>query len=277
MAMGFSGQASFWSFMVDFHVTTIKGWGRQPQFIAHNGRFFLNDFWFGSFVQNYGEVSSALQTPVGVNFGWFLVFLLQASALVVWFAQLVKPLLPKRGLWSLMVLVFPWASFIMGLAQCQIHSNIEYHQFGNAEAIPYFGLWIASVSVVLLSISYWRSPETETLKRFGLRKLALTFFFLSVIAFLLFNEAEFQTKVTKLMYVQRTVENGELPGDPQKWTADFNRIAFIAEIFRARVIYNTPEYYYCELEVPAVSYGTLISILSSVGYYAKEPIFLHLN
>jgi hypothetical protein len=264
---------SFFSFMVDFRIVTVS---YPPlDIIEHSGRLFLFDFWFGSFVQHYIASSSIYQRPVGLNVGWFLVFLLQVTTLIVWFAELIgSP--PRRGIWALLVLVFPWASFILGLTQCYVHSTIEYGQSGGIGALPHFGLWIVSISVFLLLISFWRSRETETLRKFGRRKLALSIVIVLLVGFLIANELEFQTGVTKGMYVEKTTEPGESLADAQEWTTDFNRILAVASLFRARIERNYPKHFYCYLEVPVVSYGALAHILNSMGYTAREPTFSHL-
>jgi len=51
----------------------------------------------------------------------------------------------------------------------------------------------------------------------------------------------------------------------------------VASFFRARIIYNSPEYAYCGLEVPVVSYAILAALLNVLGYYAREPVYMHLN
>jgi hypothetical protein len=143
-------------------------------------------------------------------------------------------------------------------------------------AYPFFGFWLALVAVLLLSVSYFRSTEHTPLTRSSLMKAVLIILLASSLLFFFTNELEFQTEVTKLMYVQKTVTGTELPGSPENWTVDFAKIMAVAEIFRARLVYNSPNYYHCELEVPVISYTILLRIYNSMGYYAREPIFLHL-
>ena len=260
--------------MVDFHgckLTRFGGWDSHGV-VNYNGRFLLTDFWFGGFAQAYKEVSSVFFTPVGLSVGWFLVFLFQVSTLLLWFVQLIRSSLPRRDTCALLVLLLPWASFVFGVGQSYVQSNVEYRQLNNVELTPYFGLWMAAVSVVLLLISFWRSSEADTLRRSGWKKVALSIFLLSIVGFFIVNETEFQTKVTKNMYVGY----GDMPGDPDKSTVDFHRLLVVAGIFRARIVENSAEYGYCELEVPVVSYGTLVFVLRSMGFAAREPIFLRL-
>jgi hypothetical protein len=138
---------------------------------------------------------------------------------------------------------------------------------------PFLGFWLALAAVLLLSVSYFRSTEHMLLTRRSLMIVVLVLLLISGMLFFFTNELEFQTQVTKLMDVQKKAASTELLGNPEIWKVDFARIMAVAEIFRAQVRYNSPNYYYCELEVPVISYRILLGIYDSMGYYAQEPIF----
>jgi len=272
----FFSSSYYWSFMVDYHHTELRRGFDFPSFANYNGQFFLTDFWFGNFIKLYNEGSSSTASLAGLNIGWFLVFFFQVSTLTYFLAQLIKPSLSKRNVSALLIVLFASASLLFGVFQCVVQSNIEYaYNGGNSSSIPYFGFIIAAISASLLLGSFLRSSESSALKIHWKRIVGILIL-LSIVGFYAFNELSFQTGVTKQMLVEKNVQAGELPRDPAKWDADLNNILAVANVFRARMTDNTPEYYYCSLEVPAASYNALSVLLGSMGYVAIEPGFVSL-
>lgn len=277
--MGFGLTPSyFWSFMTHVRWLEIRRWGTH-QLISHNNWFFFQHFWFKTFGSSYQYVIGPSE-PYGLYLGWLLIFVCQISTLVLWLVHLFKPAFLKKNVCIFGVIVFPFVSLLTGVYQRYVQWEIHYHSdtFYQSQVFSYFGLWLAVVSVALLLISFRRAPESTSLKRFKTRKVALGIFLVCVLGFFVVNELEFQTKVTKLMVVGKRANSGEeLPGDPKLWEGDFNRIVTVANVFRARVYFNSPKYYHCELEVPVVSYGVLMVIYNSMGYRAYEPTFLYIS
>jgi hypothetical protein len=263
----------FWSFMVHLNWLRFVGW---PHGIVYrNDWFYFLDFWSVNLGQS-NQYLTSVSRPFGLYAGWFFLFVLQVSTLILFFLLLIRSNLRSRRILVWCVVLFPIISLFLGAYQCIIQSEIQYHSMNGIFAYPFFGFWLALVAVLLLSVSYFRSTEHTPLTRSSLMKAVLIILLASSLLFFFTNELEFQTEVTKLMYVQKTVTGTELPGSPENWTVDFAKIMAVAEIFRARLVYNSPNYYHCELEVPVISYTILLGIYNSIGYYAQEPIFLHL-
>jgi hypothetical protein len=265
----------FWSFMVHFNWLEIRGWPIH-KFIFHDDWFFFQDFWFKTFGSSYRYLTGP-SNPYGLYLGWLCIFVCQISTVVLWLVHLFKPAFLKKDLCIFGVIILPFVSLFLGVHQCLVQCGIHYHSSYQPQVFPYFGFWLTVVSVALLLISFRKAPEWTSLKRFKTRKVALGVFLVCVLGFFVVNELEFQTRVTKLMVIERRVKPEELPGDPELWEGDFNRIVAVADIFRARVRYNSPKYYHCELEVPVISYEILMVIYNSMGYHAHEPTFLYIS
>lgn len=263
----------FWSFMVHFNWLEIRGWDIL-QFIFHDDWFFFQDFWFKTFGSSYRYLTGP-SNPYGLYLGWLLIFACQISTLVLWLVHLFKPAFLKKDLCIFGVIVLPLVSLFLGVYQCYVQWEIYYSY--QPQVFPYFGFWLAVVSVALLLVYFRRAPERVSLKRLKTRKVALGVFLVCVLGFFVVNELEFQTKVTKLMVIRKPVKTEELTRDPKLWEGDFNRIVAVANVFRARVSDNNPKYYRCELEVPVISYTILMVTYNSMEYHAYEPTFFRIS
>jgi len=241
---------------------------------GHTGWAYFGDFWLGNLPKGYAFSQHAGEGLSRVYFGWVLVLVCQFATLLLWIMQLIKPQFLSKKLYIAGLILFPLSSLLLGVYQWYIHMNIQYLSYAHSDVFPYFGLWIAGICEALLLISLFRSPEWAARKRYGKKRIILGTLLIFIALFFLVNEIEFQTKVTKFLYVQKNVENTELPGDPKVWEADFARILAVAYLFRARVFDNDPNYYYCELEVPVVSYASLKAIYIAMGYGVQEGTFL---
>jgi hypothetical protein len=252
----------FWPFMAFFQ--RIGG---------HAGWVYLADFWSGNFPRGYVFSQYAGDGLPVVYFGWLFVFICQFAGLLLWIIHMVRPRFLAKKLCVAGLILFPLSSLFLGVYQWYIHLNIQYLSYAHSVMFPYFGLWITGICVALLLISLLRSPEWAVRKRYGWKRIFLGTFLMLIALFFLVNEIEFQTRVTKILYVQKNVESTELPGDAKVWEADFARIVAVADVFRARVRLYDSEYYFCELVVPVVSYESLKAIYKEMGYGAWEPTF----
>jgi len=268
----FSNPSYFWPFMAHLRWVEIRRWS-NPQLIFHEDWFIFENFWLKTLGHDYKYVAGP-SNPCGLYLGWFFIFACQISTLVLWFVHLFKPGFLKNAPCTFGTITFPCVTLFLGVYQGIVQRDIHYSP--QPQVFPYAGFWLAVVSVALLLISFRKAREWESLKRFKTRKIVLGIFLVCVSGFFVINELEFHTKVTKLMIVEKVVCSEELPGDPKLWEDDFNRIIAVASIIRARVAYNMPEYYHCELEVPVISYEVLRTIYNSMGYRAREPTFLQL-
>lgn len=243
---------------------------------GHTGWVYFGDFWLGNLPKGYALSQHVGEGLSRVYFGWVLVLVCQFATLLLWIMQLIKPQFLSKKLYIVGLILFPLSSLLLGVYQWYIHMNIQYLSYAHSDAFPYFGLWIVGICEALLLISLFRSPEWAARKRYRWKRIILGTFLIFVALFFLVNEIEFQTKVTKILFVSKKVKSTELPGDPKVWEADFAKILDVAYLFRARVFYNEPDYYYCELEVPVVSYESLKAIYTAMGYSAREEFFLTL-
>lgn len=260
-----SGSVFFWSFMA-----------------LHKDSLFLFDgFWFnqkfGYFLDWYS------MTPFfSLYLGWILVLFCQVVTVILGCDEWLELRVPFKDWHALGVVMLPVSSLVLALYQRIMQNEMIYQSDIPAYSVEFFwGFWLAAASVAFLFISILLSPERvqfkrcNTLLKMTLRKTAPLIIPLCLVGFLLFNEFQFQTGVTKAMYIQPEVCRQEIPCDPKFWEDDFDRILAVANVFRARVGYNNPEYCYCSFEVPLVSYRLFAAILHSMGYIAEEPHFLH--
>ncbi len=263
-----SGSLYFWSFMT----------------LHEDSLFFLNDFWFNQKFGYFLDWYSLAPTFFGLYLGWILMLICQIVTVILgcneWFGWRV----PYKQWHALGVVMLPVSTLLLALYQGVMQYEMTYQSDIPAHSVEFsWGFWLAATSVALLFISILSSKERLQFKRCitflkkSLRKAAFLVVPLLIMGFLLFNEFHFQVGVTKAMYIQRNVSSQEVPCDPKFWEADFNEILAVAELFRARVRYNSPEYCYCSFDVPLVSYRIFATILHSKGYIAREPYFLHPN
>jgi hypothetical protein len=261
----------FWSFMLNLNSVRLQR--ATPHIVNFNGWFYFKDFWSVNLGRDSHYLTSNF-TPSGLYAGWLLVFLLQVSTLILYAFWLFKPNLRSRRLLVWCIVLFPIASLLLDVCQCMAQWEIQYHSIYEPFVFPYLGFWLAVAAVLLLTVSYVRQTRRKLLTRQNLLIVASVLLLILGPLLFLTNELEFQTQVTKLMYIQQYVPVAERPGNPEIWKTDFARITTVAGIFRVRVTYNNPQYCCCELEVPVISYSILLGIYGSMGYYAREPIFL---
>jgi hypothetical protein len=269
----FNSSSYFWSFMVDLNWLWIRG--SPIRFSFYHDWFYFLDFWSVNLGQSKQYLTSIFE-PFGLYVGWFFLFVLQISTLILYLLLLIRSNIQGRHILVWCVVLFPIISLLIGAYQCIIQSEIRYHSTNGIYAYPFFGFWLASAAVLLLSVSYFRSIKRTSLTRRNLMKTMLIILLASSLVFFFTNELEFQTKVTKLMDVWKTVVGTESSGSIENWTVNFARIMAVAKVFRARLVRNIPNYYACELEVPVISYRILLEIYSFMGYHAREPIFMHI-
>lgn len=259
------GSVYFWSFMA-----------------LHKDRlFFLEDFWFN---QKFGFFLDWYSTSAffGLYLGWILVAFCQIVTLILVCSEWFRWGVPFQEWRASGIVMLPVLTLVLALYQRIMQYEMTYQSDIPVHSVEFsWGFWLAAISVAMLFISILSSPERLQFKRWrafwkkSLRNTVLLAIPLCIVGFSLFNEFHFQTGVTKAMYIQRKVSPQEVPCDPQFWEADFNEILAVADLFRARMRYNSPEYCYCSFEVPLVSYRIFAAILHSKGYIAREPIFLH--
>jgi hypothetical protein len=255
----------FWSSIVDFHYWNFVVGFDAPRVVYYTYRFFLTDYWFGQFAATYQKIAYWSGSLVGLGTGWFLVFFFQLSTLIYAIALLTKPSLAKRNVSALLIVLFASASLFFGIAQYIVQSTIKFGYFGVNTSFPCLGLWLAAISVPVLLVSFLRSSEASALK-IHRKKILGILFLLAVAGFFVFNELQFQTGVTRVLFITKIPQQGEKPASQDQLNAHLNEILFVANVFRARLIQNTPGYIEYVLEVPAVSYRVMSSILHSMGY-----------
>ncbi|MDH5770415.1 MAG: hypothetical protein OEZ25_03915 [Candidatus Bathyarchaeota archaeon] len=255
------GSISFWSFMA-----TNK-----------NGCFFLEDFWFNQEFGNFlGWYSS--NPFFSLYSGWILIFVCQVITVILWCNAWLRWRVPFEEWHALGVVMLPVSTLVLAFYQRIMQYEMTYQtNIPMYSARFHWGFWLAAISVILLFMSFLFSPEHLQFKRWKtllkkhLRKATLSTICICIVGFFIFNEFCLQTGATKAMYIQRATHA------PNVWEDDFNRILQIANLFRARVRYNSPDYCYCYFEVPLPSYRMFAAILHSMGYIAREPYFLHPN
>lgn len=243
--------------------------------LRNNDWAYFQEFWFTSypFYSPYG------QSSIGLNLGWFLVFAIQVWTGVLCLSHRYKIVWLLRGWEATAIVASTFFASIAGVYQLIVQHDIFYESIGNYRASFHPGFWIALASLVLLIISYQKSLEREQAKKLFSHirhswKLSLAIILILTSLFLLVNESQFQTHVTKNMIIEK--RGLPKPADPKLWESDLKTITTIAGLFRARLTHNSPEYLYCELEVPVISYRLLMAIYNSIGFIAREPTFVTL-
>lgn len=259
------GSICFWSFMA----------------LHKDSWFFLEDFWFN---QKFGYFLDwhSMSPFFGLYLGWILMLVCQVVTVILGCNEWLRWRVAFKEWHALGAVMLPVSTLVLALYQRIMQYEMTYQSDIPAHSVEFhWGFWLAATSVALLIMSLLSSPERlqfrkcNTLLKKSLRKAAPLIIPLCIVGFFLFNEFYFQTGVTKAMYIQREMSWQEVPCDPQIWEDDFNRILAIANLLRARVRYNSPEYCYCSFEVPLASYRIFAAILHSMGYIATEPHFLH--
>lgn len=238
-------------------------------------------FWFHEPL-DYMPYHSPLWT--GLYNGWALIFVLQIITVICYVAYLKNWKVTKifRGNNSTWLLILPLATILLSLYQLFIQREIFYQedlQWYSGQ--PNIGFWVSVLSFATVLIATLKASEQPPLKKIlgSLKKMSkitwLALIILSIMVFFFVQELEFQGGATKLMLVVNMRDSQKIRADPQLWESHFSRITLIAGLFRARIIKNWPEYAYCRIVVPLISYRILATILSSMGYEVGEPIFLH--
>jgi len=222
----------------------------------------------------------------GLYNGWCLVFALQILTLIYSVIYLQNWKVPRtiRENHSIWLLILPLATILVALYQLFIQREIFYHDdLRSYTSQLSIGFWIAVLTLTIILVTVLMASEQSPLKKIpkSLRKMRkrtwLAIIMLSIMAFFIVEELEFQGGATKVMLVGKIKDSQEIRANPELWESHFRKITSIANLFRARVIRNHPEYAYCRLIVPVVSYQILMAVLNSMGYSTGEPIFLHIQ
>lgn len=254
----------------------IKGTMTNWSFMTnHNDNWlYFQNFWFAGspppwLYWMYGPIF------VGLYVGWFLLFALQVLVAMFCFSYWFKRMWLLRGWEATAILASTFVAVLVGVFQFIVQYDIFYKSMGEHGVKFHLGFWIAFTSSVLLTISYWRSPEREQIKRFcpSLRrswKSSLVIVLIFTSTFFLVNEFQSQTYVAKRMVVEKRLKPGSIPADPKLWESYSRTIITIAGFFRAKVTSNYPEYLFLVLEVPVISYRVLMTIYNSIGFIASE-------
>jgi hypothetical protein len=232
----------------------------------------FQNFWSSS--PSPYSLSPSLQ---GLYVGWFLLFIIQVWMVVLCLSLKFRWSWLLRGWEATAIVSSVFFASTVGFCQIIIHHEL-FTTWGRIIEIP-LGWAVSSVSFVILAISYWRSPERKQMKRILLSmkrswKLSLLIILILASVSLFVNEFQFQTGVTKNMIVEK--HGLTIPADPKLWESDFKTITAIASFFRAKIVYNSPEYLFCQLEVPVISYRVLKVIYDSIGFVTREPMSMHL-
>lgn len=261
---------AYWSFMVH-RVQPPERMGYVE--LYGDEWLFFQDFWLRP--PNPSLPYPSLQ---GLYLGWLLVFIVQVWMVVLCFSYKLKWTWLLRGFEATAIVASASFASIVGFCQIIIHHEL-FTAWGRIMEFP-LGWTISSASSVMLTVSYWKSPEFQQTKSFFSSmkrswKLSLAVILILASVSLLVNEFQYQTGVTKNMIVGK--RGLTVPADPKLWENDFKTITTIASLFRAKVKYNSPEYLYCELEAPVISYRVLMVIYNSIGFVTREPTFMLLH
>jgi hypothetical protein len=233
--------------------------------------FFLLDYWSGFFATIIVHPVTGVSS--NVSLGWLAVFLFQMATLALWIAQMVRAKLSTRPAFMLSIVALPSLSLLIGTCQLYVQFEMVYHTKYTNQSYPFLGLFVAAFSVGILLLSFRRM---RGMKLFGKVKkwwVVLGFLVLCVLGFFAATQLEAATGFTKEMYVGNRAFPDDVSYDPELWENDLNRIATVASAFGAHVKRNYPEYYYCRLEVPVISYWFLTSLYNLMGLDATEPTF----
>jgi len=254
----------FWSFMA------MQG-GKTWQ---------LDTFWFSEPMYAIPQYAPSN----GLYLGWALVLVLQILTVIYQVVYVLnwkvsEKLREHHSVWFLLL---PLLTIAIALYQLFVQHGIMYQDLGVNSIRPDVGFAIAFLSFMLLLVSVFRAPEQshfkaipKTFKR-TLKKIWPILVLFSIVAMPLIAEAEIQSGVSKTMLVELRKDFQAIHENPSLWEPHNNRISMLAGLFRARIIINRPNYAYCELNVPVISYEVLIAVLNVLGYWAGEPSFARL-
>jgi hypothetical protein len=184
---------------------------------------------------------------------------------------------------STWLLILPVVTLLLAVYQLFIQREIYYHDdLRSYVGHLHIGFWVSLLSfatVLIATLKASKQPRLKmmltSLKKMSKKKL-LALIILSYVVFFIVQELEFQGGVTKLMLVVNMKDSQKIRANPQLWESQFSRITLIASLFRAQIIKNLPEYAYCRIIVPLISYQILATILTSMGYEVGEPTFLNI-
>jgi len=236
------------------------------------------DFWFKE-PQPY---PIPYHDPVwnGLYNGWILILVLQIltiafSIIYLLNLELLKPIRERQSIW---LAILPAMTLLSACYQIYVQREVvngDFFSWGLSG--PSTGFWTAtlSVGVFLLAmltaqkqVSIRRAPQVLTK---SLKKRLLPIALLLIVALFIVAELQYQSGVTKEMIVVDSIDFAEIYANPENWEKHFSRITLAADLFRARITYNSPQYAYCGLEVPIAAYRTLQVIFTLMGYEAREP------
>ena len=235
-------------------------------FPAHRSMIYPNTSWNGLYI------------------GWVLVFVLQIltvaySTLYILHLRVSMRLREYHSTW---LVILPLLTLALAVYQMFIQKEMMYRDLGLNPIRPDVGFAIALLSTAVLLVTVLKAPEQshlrtvpKALKR-TLKRTWPVLVLLAIVALPVVAEVQARTNISKQMTVENRKDFEAIHGNPALWEAHFNRIPSLASLFRARVVYNRPEYAYCGLDVPVISYEILAMLLNLSGYSAEEPTFMHL-
>jgi len=249
--------------------------------VMENGKILqFGRFWFPQqvYAVPYNAIWSGLYT------GWVLVFVLQILtmtylAVYVLNLRVSQRLREHHSVWFV---VLPLLTIAFAVYQLFVQHEMMYHNYSLNPIRPNVGFWTALLSFTILLVAVLGAPEQSHLKavpksfKRTLKRRWPVLVLLFTVALPVVAELEVQTNVSKGMLVENRKDFQAIHENPALWEPNYNKISLLASLFRARITDNHPDYAYCRLDVPVVSYGILIAILNASGYWAGEPTFFHL-
>lgn len=177
---------SYWSFMAHNMQTP----NRMGDIELYSDKWlYFHNFWISS-----PSASPVLPSFQGLYLGWLLLFIIQVWMAVLCFSHRLKWIWLLRG-WEATAIVTS-AFFSSTVGFCQIITHYElFTAWGRISEFP-LGWAVSTVSFVLLTISYWKSPEHEQMKRIFSSikrswKLSLAAILILASVSLLVNEFQF--------------------------------------------------------------------------------------
>jgi hypothetical protein len=267
-----------WGFPRSLTITDLLFWS----FMARENEKILlfGGFWFPAERSVFYPDASWS----GLYIGWVLVLILQilTVAYSTLYSLHLRVSMRLREYHSTWLVILPLLTLASAVYQMFIQKEMMYRDLGLNPIRPDVGFVVAVLSTAVLLVTVLKAPEQShlrTVRKALKRTLKRTWpvlVLLAIVALPVVAEVQARTNVSKHMTVEDAKDFEAIHGNSALWEAHFNRISSLASLFRARVVYNRPEYAYCELDVPVISYDVLTVLLTLSGYFAEEPTFMHL-
>lgn len=267
-----------WSFPRSLRITNFLFWSFMAR---ENQKILLFDgFWFpAQRSMIYPDTSWN-----GLYFGWVLIFGLQilTVAYSTLYSLHLRVSMRLREYHSTWLVILPLLTLALAVYQMFIQKEMMYRDLGLNPIRPDVGFAIALLSTAVLLVTVLKAPEQSHLRavprelKRTLKRTWPVLVLLVIVGLPVVAEVQARTNVSKQMMVENGKDFDAIHANPALWETHFNRISSLASLFRARVVYSRPEYAYCELDVPVISYEILAMLLNLSGYSAEEPTFMHL-